>query len=101
MTECVFSFYVAPDGDNANPGTRDRPWATPGYGSRQLAPGDTLVILGGRYVLREYDADIITPPSGTAQAAFPAPGLGHRRGLPPAGGQPGHRRWSATCSAAR
>ncbi len=62
------TFYVAPHGDNTNPGTRDRPWATPGYGSRQLAPGDTLIILGGRYTLSEYDADIITPPSGTAQA---------------------------------
>ncbi len=62
------TFYVAPNGDNANPGTRERPWATPGYGSRQLQPGDTLIILGGRYVLREYDADIITPPSGTPSA---------------------------------
>ncbi len=62
------TFYVAPHGDNSNPGTREQPWATPGYGSRQLAPGDTLIILGGRYTLSEYDADIITPPSGTAQA---------------------------------
>lgn len=61
-------YYVAPNGNNSNPGTRERPWATPGYGSRQLRPGDTLIILGGRYVLREYDADIITPPSGTATA---------------------------------
>ncbi|NPV87400.1 MAG: right-handed parallel beta-helix repeat-containing protein [Anaerolineae bacterium] len=59
------TYYVAPHGDNANPGTRDQPWATPGYGSRQLMPGDTLVILGGHYVLAEYDADILTPPSGT------------------------------------
>lgn len=56
--------YVAPNGDNANPGTREQPWATPGYGSRQLRPGDTLVILGGKYTLSEYDADILTPPSG-------------------------------------
>ncbi len=62
------TFYVAPHGDNRNPGTRDRPWATPGYGSRQLAPGDTLIILGGRYTLSEYDADIITPPAGAADA---------------------------------
>jgi len=61
-------YYVAPNGNNANPGTREQPWATPGYGSRQLHPGDTLIILGGRYVLSEYDADIITPPSGTASA---------------------------------
>ncbi len=72
-------YYVAPNGDNANPGTRDRPWATPGYGSRQLAPGDTLVILGGRYTLSEYDADIITPPSGTADAWITITGEeGHR-----------------------
>lgn len=61
-------FYVSPNGDNANPGTREQPWATPGYASRQLRPGDTLVILGGRYILREYDADIITPPSGAENA---------------------------------
>jgi len=61
-------YYVAPNGNNANPGTREQPWATPGYGSRQLHPGDTLIILGGRYVLSENDADIITPPSGTASA---------------------------------
>ncbi len=72
-------YYVAPNGDNANPGTRDQPWATPGYGSRQLAPGDTLVILGGRYTLSEYDADIITPPSGTADAWITITGEpGHR-----------------------
>ncbi len=62
------TFYVAPNGDNANPGTREQPWATPGYGSRQLAPGDTLIIMGGRYTLHEYDTDIITPPSGTPSA---------------------------------
>jgi len=72
-------YYVAPDGDNANPGTRERPWATPGYGSRQLHPGDTLIILGGRYTLREYDADILTPPSGTASAWITIRGEeGHR-----------------------
>lgn len=62
------TYYVAPWGDNDNPGTREYPWATPGYGSRQLQPGDTLIILGGRYTLSEYDADIVTPPSGTADA---------------------------------
>jgi len=59
-------YYVHPSGDDANPGTRSAPWGTPGYGSRQLQPGDTLVILGGRYVLSQYDEDIVTPPSGTA-----------------------------------
>ena len=47
----------APNGSDSNPGTSDRPWAT---------PGDTLIILCGRYTLSEYEADVITLPSGTA-----------------------------------
>ncbi len=62
------TFYVSSSGSDSNPGTREQPWASPGYASRQLRPGDTLVILGGRYTLREYDADILTPPSGSAEA---------------------------------
>ncbi len=58
-------YYVSANGNNANPGTKSQPWATPGYGSRQLQPGDTLILLGGRYILSEYDADIVTPNSGT------------------------------------
>lgn len=54
-------YYVSPKGNNSNPGTLDKPWATPGYGSRQLKPGDTLIILGGRYILSQYDDDIIIP----------------------------------------
>lgn len=61
------TYYVSPGGNNSNPGTHDLPWAMPGYGSRQLHPGDTLIILGGRYVLSQYDDDIITPPSGMAE----------------------------------
>jgi len=61
-------YYVSPAGNDSNPGTRERPWATPGYGSRQLRPGDTLVILGGKYILKRYDDDIITPPSGNENA---------------------------------
>lgn len=73
------TYYVAPWGSNANPGTRQAPWATPGHGSRQLRPGDTLVILGGRYVLREDDADVVAPPSGTASAWITIKGEeGHR-----------------------
>jgi len=62
------TYFVSPSGDNSNPGTREEPWATPGYGSRQIQSGDTLVILGGRYSLSVFDADIISPPSGTAAA---------------------------------
>jgi len=61
------TFYVSPNGDNSNPGTFEKPWATPGFGSKQLQPGDTLIILGGRYILSQYFDDMITPPSGTQQ----------------------------------
>lgn len=37
-------YYVSPAGNNSNPGTITQPWATPGYGTSQLQPGDTLVI---------------------------------------------------------
>lgn len=61
------TYYVGPNGDNNNPGTFERPWATPAYGARQLHPGDTLIILGGRYTLSQEE-DIITPNSGTSSA---------------------------------
>ena len=62
------SYYVSPSGSDFNPGTSNAPWATPGYGSKQLQPGDTLVILGGRYSLKVYEDDMITPPSGSADS---------------------------------
>ncbi len=61
-------YYVSPTGNNSNPGTRDKPWATPGYACRQLKPGDTLIILGGKYHLSQYPDDILMPPSGTENA---------------------------------
>ena len=60
--------YVSTTGSDSNPGTREQPWRNPGYASRRLEPGDTLIILGGRYVLEEYDSDIIIPSSGRADA---------------------------------
>jgi len=60
-------YYVAPDGSDANAGTEAEPWATPAYAVNHLEPGDTLIIRGGRYILDDYE-DIISPPSGTADA---------------------------------
>jgi hypothetical protein len=57
-------YYVSPSGDDGNPGSRDNPWRSPGVASRKLTPGDTLIILGGRYQLKEYDADILMPAAG-------------------------------------
>lgn len=58
------TYYVSMNGDNANPGTESLPWASPGYGSKQISGGDTLMILGGTYSLSEFWVDMITPPSG-------------------------------------
>jgi hypothetical protein len=54
-------FHVAPSGSDANPGTKDKPFATIQAGVNQLHPGDTLLIHAGTY--RET---IIFPRSGTA-----------------------------------
>jgi len=62
------TYYVSLGGSNANPGTKEKPWATPGYGSRKLKPGDTLIIRAGKYVVQRYDDDIIKPPSGRENA---------------------------------
>ncbi len=62
------TYYVSPSGDNSNPGTLQRPWKDPGYASRKLKPGDTLIILGGTYILQKFDQDIIIPPSGGENA---------------------------------
>ncbi|MBO6573822.1 MAG: right-handed parallel beta-helix repeat-containing protein [Rhodothermales bacterium] len=56
--------YVSPAGSDAGSGTMADPWATPGFASRQMAAGDTLVILEGRYSLSVFDDDIVRPPSG-------------------------------------
>ncbi|MDD5748608.1 MAG: DUF5719 family protein [Actinomycetota bacterium] len=75
------TYYVSPAGSNSNPGSMDDPWATPGYGSKRLKPGDTLVILGGRYVLSTYWEDMITPPSGTAQKWITITGEANNRAI--------------------
>ncbi len=61
-------FYVAPQGDDANPGTREAPWQHPGRVVGRLQPGDTLVLLPGVYPLADYENDILRPPSGREDA---------------------------------
>ena len=73
------TFYVASDGNDAHAGSSSQPWRSPGFASRQLAPGDTLIIRDGRYVQSVFDADIIAPPSGQADAWITIRGEeGHR-----------------------
>ena len=43
------TYYVAPSGDDANPGDERRPWKTVAHGVARLRAGDTLVLRGGTY----------------------------------------------------
>lgn len=46
-------FFVAPTGDDANPGTVDKPFGTVQRAQRAASPGDTVYIRGGIYHLAE------------------------------------------------
>ncbi|WP_326558473.1 sigma-70 family RNA polymerase sigma factor [Micromonospora sp. NBC_01796] len=43
------SYYVAPDGSDANPGDLDRPFATLGKATAVVRPGQTIALRGGTY----------------------------------------------------
>ncbi len=45
-------YYVAPDGDDGNPGTAERPFRTIALAVSRLQPGDTLVVRAGAGRLR-------------------------------------------------
>ncbi len=59
------TYYVSTSGSDSGSGSSASPWRTPGYASRQLEAGDTLIILAGRYVLQS-DEEALSPPDGTA-----------------------------------
>lgn len=46
-------FFVAPNGDNANPGTLAKPFAGIQRAQQAVNPGDTVYIRGGTYTMRE------------------------------------------------
>lgn len=43
------TFYVAPNGSDANPGTRTRPWRTLQRAANALRPGQRALVRAGRY----------------------------------------------------
>ncbi len=45
------TFFVALDGDDANPGSYDRPWATLNHAAETLRAGQTVYVRGGVYAL--------------------------------------------------
>ncbi|MDY7080243.1 MAG: right-handed parallel beta-helix repeat-containing protein [Chloroflexota bacterium] len=42
-------YYVAPDGDDDNPGTAGYPWATLQHAADTVGPGDQVIVLDGEY----------------------------------------------------
>ncbi len=58
-------YYVAPDGDDTNPGTEGEPWATLQHAAELLQPGETVYVRGGLY----HEAVEIAV-SGSAEGGF-------------------------------
>ncbi len=56
-------YYVSPDGDDTQPGTRQAPWRTPEHAGETARAGDTVVFLPG-----EYSGRLVPQHSGTAEA---------------------------------
>ena len=48
------TYFVAPDGDDANPGTIELPLATINYASTLVQPGDHIKLRGGTYKERVH-----------------------------------------------
>jgi hypothetical protein len=61
-------FYVSPDGNDSAEGSREAPWRSPANAVQRLHPGDTLIFLDGKYPLRDFEHDILRPPSGEPNA---------------------------------
>lgn len=45
--------YIAPDGDDANPGTKEQPFGTLPKAISEVTPGDTIYVRGGTYEITE------------------------------------------------
>lgn len=52
---CAGEFHIAPNGDDRNPGTKEQPFASIQRAQRQAEPGDTVLIHGGVYQMKESD----------------------------------------------
>ena len=58
------TYYVATNGNDANPGTIDQPWKTIQKAADTLAAGDTALIRGGLYLVYGKDEPIVVKNSG-------------------------------------
>lgn len=53
FTVTARTFYVAVDGNDENPGTKEQPFAGIMCAQEAVLPGDTVLIRGGKYVMNE------------------------------------------------
>lgn len=62
------TYYVAPTGNNSNPGTIDQPFATMARGQQAAMPGDTVYFRAGTYRFTSSSAanGVLLDKSGTA-----------------------------------
>jgi len=64
-------FFVAPSGDDSNPGTREQPWRTLAKAARTLKPGDGVFVREGTYNERLVPASSGAEGACIVYAAFP------------------------------
>ncbi len=64
------TYYVAPWGNNSNPGTFDRPWLTIGWAAGRLVARDTVLIRGGTYKESVSPANSGVPGGPIVYAAY-------------------------------
>jgi hypothetical protein len=67
ITTVTCTYYVAPSGDDNDPGTQARPWATFQHAADSAQPGDAVCFRGGTYAVAD---DIHLTQSGTADASI-------------------------------
>jgi hypothetical protein len=65
------TYYVAPSGNDAGPGTEAQPWRTIKAAGKRLQPGDTVYIKAGTYRERVIPSRSGTPGKPITYAAFP------------------------------
>jgi hypothetical protein len=53
FTVAARTFYVAVDGNDENPGTKEQPFAGIMRAQEAVLPGDTVFVRGGKYVMNE------------------------------------------------
>ncbi len=65
------AYYVAPNGDNSNDGSKEKPWKTINFAMTRLQAGDTLYLRGGTYFENVYCAIAGTAEKPITFRSFP------------------------------